>query len=380
MLQTLYVGPFRNAVNIHDPEVARVLGESARRGIYFGQTGLPNYYDIQVGRPLIDAWRQLKTGADRRMNEVAVRLQDDIRRIFGFRSLDINPSHDGQTFQVFVDGRSYDLGELGSGLAQFFVVLANAATKNPPYILIDEPELNLHPLLQLDFLTTLASYTRESGILFATHSYGLARASAERLYVVRRGADGVSEVMAHEEVPNLSEFLGELGFSAYRDLGANKVLLVEGPSELRVMQQLLRFYHKDHEVVLLPLGGGQGIRESPELQLEELKRLAGRVSAVVDSERAAPRAALDPRIERFAQACANADIRCRVLERRAIENYLSDRAVKQVKGEKYRALEPYERLKDLPHGWAKAENWRIAREMTVEELHGTDLDDFLSSL
>ena len=45
-----------------------------------------------------------------------------------------------------------------------------------------------------------------------------------------------------------------------------------------------------------------------------------------------------------------------------------------------RALGPYESLADVSPVWSKAENWRIAREMTLEEIKGTDLETFLQSL
>jgi hypothetical protein len=71
-----------------------------------------------------------------------------------------------------------------------------------------------------------------------------------------------------------------------------------------------------------------------------------------------------------------------VLERRALENYLSDGAVKEVFGPAARGLDPYETLKDLhpPHGWAKGDNWRVARAMRRADLAGTDLGMFLESL
>jgi len=51
-------------------------------------------------------------------------------------------------------------------------VLGNAALKKPSFILIDEPEISLHPSLQLKFLMKLAGYASE-GVVFATHNIGL---------------------------------------------------------------------------------------------------------------------------------------------------------------------------------------------------------------
>lgn len=355
---TLYIGPFRNAINVGTKE---------------------NYFDIHVGEAFIQTWRTYKTGKIKSQVQAALGVTDDIRHIFGFRTLEINTSDDSETLQVIVNQKSYRLAELGSGLAQFILVLVNAAIKKPTFILIDEPELNLHPSLQLDFLTTLTSYARE-GILFATHSVGLARASADRIYSLRIIDEGESEVSDLEATPRLSEFLGELSFSEYKELGFNRVLLVEGATDVKTVQQFLRRERKDHEVVLLPLGGSQLINKSSEAQLLEIKRISGKVAALIDSEREAPDAKLPRRIRGFMEASKNAGVRCHVLERRAIENYLTDDAVKKIKGEKYQALEPYQLLSEASPAWGKAENWRIAREMSLDDLKGTDLGKFLSSL
>ncbi len=355
----LYVGPFRNAINLGAKQ---------------------DYFDIDVGQAFIKRWREYKTGPIKQRNEATYRVEEDVRRIFGYDSVQINASNDEETLQLFVDGRSYKLGEMGSGLAQFVIVLANAAVRRPAYVLIDEPELNLHPSLQLEFLTSLTSYTTEGAVLFATHSIGLARAAADRILTFRIADDGGTEVKDLESTPRLSEFLGELGFSGYRELGFEKLLLVEGVSELRTVQQLLRLYRKDHQVVLLPLGGSQLITRDREPELEEIKRICGKVHVVIDSERGQAEAPLPEDRAAFVKVCEVTKIRYHVLERRALENYFPDHAVKSVKGDKYRALGPYEALKEVPLSWGKAENWRIAREMTEQDLEGTDLGKFLSDL
>jgi hypothetical protein len=74
--------------------------------------------------------------------------------------------------------------------------------------------------------------------------------------------------------------------------------------------------------------------------------LLSTVAALVDSERAS--AAGAPKAERvaFAEACRKLGFNVHLTERRATENYFLDRAVKAVKGDKYSALGPHDRLKD----------------------------------
>jgi ABC-type Mn2+/Zn2+ transport system ATPase subunit len=356
--RTLYVGPFRNAVNI-------------------GGSG--DYYDIQIGQPFIAHWRTLKTGYNKKQSQSVYRLIEDIRRIFGFETLDINASDDGADLLLMIDGKSYKQSEIGSGLIQFVLVLANAAIKNPSFILIDEPELNLHPSLQIDFLTTLASYATH-GVLFATHNLGLARAVSSRVYSVRRVRD-TREVRDFTGTKALAEFLGELGFNAYQDLGFETVLLVEGPTEVTCVQQLLRHFQKEHKIVLLPLGGSSMINAGSEMQLTEITRISNRVYALIDSERDQAGNALASDRRRFKEVCSKLGIECTVLERRAMENYFPERAIRLVKNsEEYRALGPYEKLNKVDPAWSKDENWRIARVMTKEELTGNDLGSFLEAL
>jgi putative AbiEii toxin of type IV toxin-antitoxin system len=228
---TLYIGPFRNIIN----------------------TGtLKNYYDIEVGQAFVEKWRTLQTGNRRRDNEYVHLLTNNIAHIFDFENLEIHPAISNETLQLIINSKSFNLNEVGSGFAQFVLVIANAATRKPSYILIDEPELNLHPSLQIDFLTTLASYARK-GIYFSTHSLGLAEATADRIYSFRRIVEGESQVRPYEATPRLAEFLGELSYGGYKAIGFDKVLLIEGRTGLKTLHQFLRLYKQNHKVLLLKL-------------------------------------------------------------------------------------------------------------------------------
>ncbi|HET9182738.1 MAG TPA: AAA family ATPase [Candidatus Angelobacter sp.] len=355
---SLYIGPFRNAINVGSQE---------------------EYFDIQAGESFVKTWRNFKTGPNRKQNEAIYRITEEIGRIFDIARLEINPSPDDRTLQIFVNGKSYKLNEVGSGLTQFIIVLASAAIRNPEYMLIDEPELNLHASLQTDFLTTLGSYAGR-GVLFGTHNVGLARAGSDIVYAVRRIEQGKSDVRPLEALPRLSDFVGELGFSGYKELGFDQVLLVEGATEVRTMQQFLRPLKKEHKVVLIPLGGSALINGDRGLELQELKRISENVAALIDSERSSEAATLEPARQAFSEVCAANHINCCVLKRRATENYLTDAAVKRVKGNSHRSLAPYERLGDVSPSWSKSENWRIAREMEFNDISGTDLGEFLEKL
>ena len=313
---TMYIGPFRNALNLGAVE---------------------NYFDIQAGQAFVTRWRSFQTGTNDFQKRMTNRITQDIRDIFGFSQLQILASEDASTLQLFINGNPYRLGVVGSGLTQFILTLANAATSPAEFVLIDEPELNLHPSLQVAFLAALGRYAN-TGVVFATHSIGLARTTAQSIYSFQKVAEGRSEVHLYEATPRLAELLGEMSFSAYRELGYEKLLLVEGPSEVKTIRQFLRWYGKDHSVVPLPLGGSSLINAHSSDELEEVKRLCDQVFALIDSECLDADATVAPDRQAFRDNCRALGIDCHVLERRATENYLADAAVKAVKGDKYRGL------------------------------------------
>lgn len=351
-----YYGAFRNALN----------------------RGSGQYYDFQIGTAFVDLWNNWKTAGNKAQSRAIGKITEEIRRLFEFNQLEINASVSLHTLLVTIDGHQYRLAELGSGISQFIMVLGNAATARPPLILIDEPETNLHPALQIDFLLMLAQYASE-GCLFSTHSVGLARSVANEIFTIRKGQGG-SVVRHFESTPSILEFLGELSFSSFRDMGCDRILLVEGVNDVKVVQQLLRLFGKEHTTVILPLGGDQLVRGGREFELQELRRLSQNIFALVDSERFD--AVSPPAVRRvqFDEVCKKIGFGVCLTQRRALENYFPDHAVKAAFGQSFEALKPYERLDEHPNAWGKSENWRIAHYLQKSDILPTDVGTFLSQI
>jgi len=354
-----YFGPFRNAVN--DVKL-----------------GSGDYYDLQLGSAFLERWHQWKTGGEKEKNRAIEKVTEDVRKLIGAKRLEINAATELKTLQILIDGRPHKLSELGAGIAQLIIVLGNALIRRPSFIAIDEPETHLHPALQLEFLTTLASYST-FGVIFATHSIGLARSISDRTYSVQSNEKG-TVVRPYDKTPNYAEFLGSLGIAGLQDIGWTKVLLVEGTTDVRVYQQFLKKYGKDRHVVILPLGGDSMIHGGTSSQLEEVVRLCNTVFAIIDSERKSFDNPLDKGRLDFMNNCKKIGINCLVTERRATENYFTEKCVKQAFGSKYTALGDYGTFDASHQSWGKTENWRGAQEMTCDELNQTDLGKFLSKL
>ena len=351
-----YFGSFRN-----------VLNEGAHK-----------HFDMQIGTSFVAQWDAWKSGGTKEQADRIERVTRDIENLFHFDRLEINASTDKKTLLVKIEGKTYRLAELGAGVAQFIVALGNAAMADPSLLLIDEPEANLHPSLQITFLSMLAGYARE-GVVFSTHSLGLARSVANDIYTVQF-LEGKRTVRRFSATPHYAELLGELSFSAFQDLGGEALLLVEGVNDVKTVHQFLRLLGTERQVIVFPLGGNQLISGDRTQELSEIKRLCKCVFVLIDSERGAEGTKPDKNRENFVEICRNLGFTVCLTERRAIENYFTDRAVKAALGEKYRALDPWEKLGSVEPAWRKADSWKIARLMTKEELVEAEIGRFLVDL
>jgi ABC-type dipeptide/oligopeptide/nickel transport system ATPase component len=200
----VYFGPFRNIAN-----------QASNNG---GTT----HYDLSVGESFIAQWRQLKTGASRDSKLAVIETQKEIAGLLGYRSLEINASEDGKTLNLVFDGDlMLSLADVGSGIAQMIFAVVTAASRQPEFILIDEPELHLHPTIQAKFVEALARHAKY-GVIFATHSIGLARQVATQIFAVTRDREsGKSTIAPFETSKYAAQLLGELSYSHSQLLAAH---------------------------------------------------------------------------------------------------------------------------------------------------------------
>lgn len=345
--------------------------------------GAGNYYDIPIGTALVGTWDGWKAGNSRSQKLAISRVEREIASLLGFDTLQINADQSGKTLDINIDGRPQKLYEVGAGVAQLIIVLAAALVYKPPYILIDEPELSLHPALQLNFLATLGSYATK-GLLYSTHSISLARSTAQRIYAVKRIKNGSSQMHPFgDNAINFGSWLGELSYSSRVELGCEGLLLVEGPTDVLFFQEFLRKLNKDHKYVLMQLGGSSLINAGVAQHLSELHRIIepSKIRVFIDSEKESADAPLAADRVAFVNECNKIGIKVQVSERRATENYFERNGIqKALMSTEYEPLEYHQRLKNAPKHWHKSNNWRIARETDFKDIKDTDLGKFLNSL
>ena len=85
------------------------------------------YFDIANGTEVIQRWLRLKNSPAMHSIKTALRLEAELQKVFGFRSLEINTAVSGLELILVVNKEVYYLPRLGTGLSQFLVVLVDIA-------------------------------------------------------------------------------------------------------------------------------------------------------------------------------------------------------------------------------------------------------------
>ena len=351
---------------------------------YFGASrtstsrqGSGSHFDLIVGSQLVTKWLDWRFGTVIQSSEQANIITKQISDIFGFKNLYINVSNTHQDLFFESNGTRQTLSEMGFGLSQFFTVLVNVAIAKPTVLLIDEPESNLHASLQLKFLNALNVYCES--IVFSTHSIGLARQVANRIYsFVPNHKTGNPNVREFIDPKSLPAQLGELSFSAHREIGFEYVLLVEGPTDLQVFQVILQTLGFGAKVVILNLGGSSNISANAEAQIIEIKRLINfessspKLAVIIDSEKDSGTTS-EQRVKDFEALLINNSIPNCILKRRSIEHYFTQNHLDGA-GLKQTALQHTE---VVPNNWNKNSNFKAAAKMTESEILDLDFGIFL---
>jgi energy-coupling factor transporter ATP-binding protein EcfA2 len=303
----------------------------------------------------------------------------EIKDLFQLKAFEVRLTKDQPPhLEFYLNNTLTPIEELGSGLAQTLLILLRAQIHRPDYIFIDEPEAHLHPTLQADFITTLSGFARVA-MVFASHNIGLTKIAGDRTYSIHRDANNQSSIITKFNPDiRLSEMAGEIGFSAQQIEGCTKVLLVEGPTEIRAIRQILRKMQDQHNIVLIPLGGSSMITANRDDELREITKICNDVYCLIDSEKPSANSQLSADRLAFKESCQRTGIECHILERRAFENYFSEKAIQHYYGKSFRALGPYDELKTKNPSWHKVYNWKIARDMPLEDFLKNDLGKFLN--
>ena len=131
----------------------------------------------------------------------------EVNSIFESMDLDvelIGLSKDEDTIPIFrnIEGKEFDISGLSSGEKQLFLraLSLKFLNVNNSIILIDEPEISLHPRWQRKIINVYENIGENNQLIIATHSpHIIGNVTKEQIRVLKRDKEGI-KVMNYEEL------------------------------------------------------------------------------------------------------------------------------------------------------------------------------------
>jgi len=174
-------------------------------------------------------------------------------------------SYDKTSGRLYVNNTNaeqpYGPSTLSDGEKQVFSLLADLMQLEDEftYVIVDEPELNLHPELAERVWNLVESEYPEKNFLYATHSIQFAlRSSVDTLYVISSDPSKISRISSLSDIPriDLERFLG--GVPGI--LNAGKVVVTEG-HEKSFDSIFYRWVLNDAQIEIFPCGNCHDVKQ-----------------------------------------------------------------------------------------------------------------------
>jgi ABC-type cobalamin/Fe3+-siderophores transport system ATPase subunit len=137
---------------------------------------------------------------------------------------------------------AFTLNESGTGIGQILAIITAAATSEQSVIVIDEINTFLHPAATKRLLSILRSEYPHHQYIISTHSSDvISHVAAEKTYLVQKeGYESRITLVEPNNIRDLRSVANELGFSMMDVFGHDRLIWVEGETELIVFPLILR--------------------------------------------------------------------------------------------------------------------------------------------
>ena len=192
-------------INFQKMDVASTTLVQEYKFINIVNTNLIKDIPSYIATKMISAMLKNK---NEKVGDVQKKVFNEINEIFENLSIDVKVediSQDGRNITLFTNssGDEFDINELSSGEKQLFLRTLAIRMLNPEnsIILIDEPELSLHPKWQQRIVDVYRKIGKNNQIIIATHSpHILGSVRKENIMLLDKDDDGKIVVRTGDEL------------------------------------------------------------------------------------------------------------------------------------------------------------------------------------
>lgn len=201
--------------SIHQPD-----GYEASEYASTDGTGLPLFLQ-RLQSPEAESWDQER--------EKLSRINEFLSGVIE-RPVELRVPHNNTGVYVEMGGQVLPLEHLGSGISQLVLMATLATMWENRFVCVEEPEVNLHPLLLRALITYLRDHTSNQ-YLIATHSSHVLNDPQVTVLRIDHQANEGSTVVPAITSDERHAVAHNLGYRASDLLQANSIIWVEGPSD-----------------------------------------------------------------------------------------------------------------------------------------------------
>jgi predicted ATPase len=304
---------------------------------------LPSYNDIRLPGQTLDAQnvvavlQQLdRPPAGKLADKLKLR---DIERFLSFcleAETAIEVASDRSAIYVQVNGVPYDLRTLGSGIEQLIIIGTGALAFGNRIVLLEEPELHLHPRTQRRMINYFQENHVDNKIVVTTHSAAIVDTPKANVIHVQR-KERTSSLSAIRVETEMFALIDDLGYKPSDLVQSNFIVWVEGPSD-RIyvnhwLSQAASELRERIDYSVLFYGGRLLSHLSFETDVDALINILSinkNAAIIIDSDKRNNLSKLNSTKIRIKRECEKAGLFAWVTRGREIENYIDPQLRRQL--------------------------------------------------
>jgi putative ATP-dependent endonuclease of OLD family len=299
-----------------------------------------------------EATRLLDLKNQRRGTARFRRIQDAVTSLLGVE-IDVfksDSSARGES-EAEIDVDNFLAEVNGSGVREALRIILDVEFQNPSILLVEEPEVYLHPSLEVSMMRYLRRVSTSCQVFLSTHSTNFVDSGAvENVYLVSKagtnGRAGETTIQSLDLREAEAFIPRELGIRLSSVFMFDRLVFVEGDSDetiLRELSSLLGVNLSSANVGFIPIEGARNLAHyAADATLSFLTKRQVRMWFLLDRDE---KNEVD--IKKLAERLGS-DAKLIVLHKREIENYLlCPRAIAEFVGYK-RALGAFGRVVEIP--------------------------------
>jgi energy-coupling factor transporter ATP-binding protein EcfA2 len=278
-----------------------------------------------IGRD--EAQRLLSYKVSRGGLDVLNSIQETVSTLLGVKIDAFQSSSAGDSIAE-MDVDEFVVEVNGSGVREALRLVLDYEFQRPEILLVEEPEIHLHPALETSMMSYLKKISENSQVFITTHSTNfLDTADMRNTYLVtKNGSTNVQLLNLDDAEARIPQ---ELGIRLSSLFMFDRLVLVEGPSDEAVLRQIantLKVDFSQSNVGFVSMGGARNFAHyAADSVISILTKRRVQVFAVIDRDERD-----DEEIKRLEDGLGER-LKLTVLSRREIENYLlSPRAIVQM--------------------------------------------------